>query len=68
MRLFQTMIFTDRSREGVRLALTTLASGESWKFTRAVSAPKQWFPSFWFTSHKATWIEHDGLVKLSSVK
>ena len=27
MRLFQTMIFTDRPREGVRLALTTLASG-----------------------------------------
>jgi hypothetical protein len=27
MRLFQTMIFADRSREGVRLALTTLASG-----------------------------------------
>ncbi len=27
MRLFQTMIFADRPREGVRLALTTLASG-----------------------------------------
>jgi len=27
MRLFQTMIFAGRSREGVRLALTTLASG-----------------------------------------
>jgi hypothetical protein len=27
MRLYQTMIFADRSREGVRLALTTLASG-----------------------------------------
>jgi hypothetical protein len=27
MRLFQTMIFTDRPREGVRLALTSLASG-----------------------------------------
>ena len=26
MRLFQTMIFADRPREGVRLALTTLAS------------------------------------------
>jgi hypothetical protein len=27
MRLFQTMIFADRPREGVRLELSTVASG-----------------------------------------